>query len=204
MEGKREIRIVGRSSEEAKEKIQSLYRKRLFDHVSSLTEKDKELIKKYEIPKTDEEIALISLANKETNLLTERLGLEKFDISPDNIHIIDEKIYRESVGKDTDAVTRYHEQAIVANSKTVRESPVLFSQVMIHEMLHLKSHLSLQVEEKGEEVERTIYRSGVTSHSSQKKAEQEGGYHKHFNGLHEAIVSLQDSRSLRNHLNQRN
>lgn len=60
---------------------------------------------------------------------------------------------------------------------------------MFHETMHLKGHTSFEIEEDEEKGKiATLYRAGVSVHSSQKK-DTEGPSHEHFRGLHEAIVA---------------
>jgi hypothetical protein len=60
-------------------------------------------------------------------------------------------------------------------------------------MLHLKVHLSIEVEEKDKRVIKTPYRKGLTIETLQRYV-YHGKYHKHFDGLHEAIVAETEKR----------
>jgi hypothetical protein len=67
-------------------------------------------------------------------------------------------------------------------------------------MLHLKAHFSLEVEEEGENVEKTPYREGVSVRALQRHGYHRK-YHEHFEGLHEAIVAETEKRLLPKLLN---
>ena len=52
-----------------------------------------EEIKKTELKKSKEHVKIINLVNNETNKLLEKSSLEKFDISPDNVHLLNSRAY---------------------------------------------------------------------------------------------------------------
>ena len=70
--------ILG-GSEATKHDVKQFY-KELFETQNFLDAK--------ELPKTAEEILIINLVNKETNEILVKFGLEKFDITKKNIHIL--------------------------------------------------------------------------------------------------------------------
>jgi hypothetical protein len=203
MERTPEFRIIGRAPEEEKEKVREQFRGLLFSHLEYLPPEAQELIRKFEYPKTKEEIAVINFANQETNRLRKKLGLESFDIPLENYHILPPEKYREIMGDpNAYAITAFNQQAIVFNAEAARDNLPYFGALALHETLHLKGHLTLEVEE-GKEGEMgegeklpivTLYRAGVSVRALQKDI-VEGRYHEHFGGLHEAIIETQTKKS---------
>ena len=70
-----------------------------------------------------------------------------------------------------------------------------FGAVALHELLHLKAHFSVEVQEEGGKTEKTNYREGVTIRALQRYGHH-GKYHHHFEGLHEGIVAETEKRLL--------
>jgi hypothetical protein len=195
----RDWRILGKVSKENKDTIKKSFNRALFEHLGSFTDEEREELKKMEFVKTPEQIHLIELANKETNALMERLGFSPIDISSDNVHVVSEEVFRKKGKGDASAVALYEEQAIVmkvSDFDRVIGTSSFFSTVF-HEMMHLKSHMSLEVSDAGRNnLDVTFFRTGVTAHSSQAK-NKELLQHKHFNGLHEAIVALAEQKEFK-------
>ncbi len=189
-----EFRIVGGASEEKKQEAKKDLEKALFDHFVSLSPEEKERLEKLEYPKSEKEIALIDFANKETNRLREECGLEPYDIQEGNYHIIPPEFYKEVIGEDSNASTSFSKQGILFNAEHLRDNPVKFGAIALHENLHLKGHVTMEVEEDKDELDKTLFREGVTMRSAQKLGFH-GKHHLHFVGLHEAIVTAQEKKS---------
>lgn len=188
-----------------KEEVRKDYLEKLFSHFNSLTEKQQEILRKNEYPKTEEEKEIIWLANQETDQLMREAGMDYFDIPEENFHIVPPNTYGEITGKQSDSsgITYPTLQGICLNSHVARESLYKFAEVILHEVLHLKGHTAIQVEQKRREKEgkpitflkHKIYRHGLSLYSSWKRDEKTGQEHEHFLGLHEAVVETQAIKS---------
>lgn len=193
-----EFRIIGGAPEEEKEKAKEELHDLLFHHIESLPAAAQENIKKYEYPKTKEELSLINFANRETNRLRKETELKPYEIPPANYHIVPREQYKDVASENTNAVAFFDKQAMVFDVAPARMSPVFFGVLALHETLHLKGHLTLEVEEKIEKdakkIRKTQYREGVSVKALQRDG-LHGKYHEHFKGLHEAIISTQTKKS---------
>ncbi len=194
MEKGREVRIVGEASNEKKDQVRKEIQQALFSHLESLSLQEKEQFEKLEYSKSDKELALIQFANKETSRLMQEAGIEPYDVAVDNFHIIPPELYKDTVGNQGTAVASNIRQGIIFNAQHFRNNPVNFGAVALHELLHLKAHFSVEIQEKNNEVSKTPYREGVTVRALQKYGHR--GYHQHFAGLHEAIVAETEKRLL--------
>src|SRR5690606_34197305 len=82
-----------------------------------------------------------------------------------------------------------------------RKSLLSFVSTALHESLHLNGHTTLEVNEYEDgRIASTNYRQGISVFAVQKKGFN-GEFHSHFDGLHEAIVSEQQKRSLQDLIN---
>lgn len=194
MEKGPEIRIVGNVSTEKKEQVKKEMNQALFDHFESLPKEGQDQMRKLEYPKSEKEIALIDFANEETSRLMQETGIEPYDVPLDNFHIVPPELYKKigSGGVATAFITR---QGMIFDAQRFRDNPVYFGAVALHELLHLKAHLSMEVWGENDEVEKTPYREGVTVKALQRYG-YSGKYHEHFAGLHEAIVAETEKRLL--------
>lgn len=194
------FRIVGGASEEVKNDVRKEMEYRLTDHIDTLPERTYKELEKLEYPKSPEEVELIAFANEETNRLRIEAGVEPYEIPSENTHIVPQELYKQIAPRTGVAACNFERQIIIVNARESRANPVLFGSVVFHETLHLKGYLAMEVEQDGEKVDTTLYRTGVTSIASQKK-KIEGKDHSHFVGLHEAIISEQERRSFSTMLN---
>jgi len=195
MEKGPEIRIIGKASAEKKEQAKKEIEQAFFNHFESLSPQEQGQLEKLEYPKSAKELALINFANEETSQLMQEAGIEPYDVSEKNLHIIPPEFYKKVVSDSTTAVTFNTKQGILFNAQYFRDNPVNFGAVALHEILHLKAHLSIEVQEEGKKVEKTSYREGVSVKALQKHG-YHGKYHEHFAGLHEAIVAETEKRLL--------
>lgn len=201
----REWRLIGNASEESKARVEKSFNKKLFDHWGNATEKEKEDMRKIEIIKTPEQVDLINLANKETNQLMARLGYGPIDVSPENIHLLDDKVFTKFGKENQSGLTVYDEQGILIRASFFEKVQGLasFYSTIFHEMMHLKAHVSLEVRDVNEKSsDASFFRVGVNIYSSHKK-NKERLSHSHFRGLNEAIVALAEQKEYRKQLEQR-
>jgi len=193
MEKAPEFRIIGGASPEKKEQAKKEVEQALFNQFESISPQDREQLEKLEYPKSEKELAFIDFANKETDELMKEAGMDPYDIPAENYHIVPPELYTKvHTGTATTAAIK---QGIVFNAQYFRDNPVTFGASALHETLHLKGHFSLEVEEEGEKVKKTPYREGVTVRALQRHGFH-GKYHRHFDGLHEAIVATQEKKLL--------
>jgi len=190
------FKIIGNAPEEEKEKVKKTYEDRLCSHAETLVGIDKENFRKFEYPKTEKELKIINLINKETNRLLEEVGVKPFDVSSDNFHIVPPEIYKKIKNKEdnSSAATSFEYQVMIFDAEKSRDNSMNFLADSLHELLHLKSHTSIQVEKDGEKIKSHLFREGMGVRASAKKI-KEIGHHMHFNGLHEAIVATQEKKS---------
>ncbi len=193
------IRIIGNAIDNASEEskkdvkdVKEIFVRSLFDQFESLSEDQKKHLEKVEYPKSEEEKVLINFANKETNQLMKKFGIDPYDIPMDNYHIVPTDFFNKIYGAGNGAIAYILQQGIIFNAKINRDSLLQFGTNAFHETLHLKAHLTFQVSENKKEHNpiATVFREGFTCYSSQAKEK-----HKHFVGLHEAIVALQEEKS---------
>jgi hypothetical protein len=202
-EGKRpEPRIVGKASEEIKERARKIILDKFEFHYESLPPDIKDIIEKYEISKMPYEIEAIKIANDITNKLLEKFGLTPFDIPDKNIHILPEEVFEELPRSELLlGVTFFENQWILINNEKMKD---VFSrvQVIFHELIHLKAHFAMEVNEitpqeatelPKEVIEKlrpslsSIYRVGLMIYSLTKKTKEIGRF-VIFWGLNEAVV----------------
>jgi len=200
MEKGPDFRIVGGASPEAKEQARKKLKHKLFNHLESLPDDAKDRMRKYEYPKDEKELAVIGFINRENNVLMEKYGLEPYSVPVDNFHLISHDLYKEHVSDHGIARTFYFNQGIVFDAAEFRARPIKFGSTAYHELLHLKGHTALEVEETPKEedeeqaVKRSLHRAGLSVHSSLKNDILMGMSHEHFRGLHEAVVSAQQKK----------
>jgi len=185
------LRIIGNASSEDKENAKAELIARLYKNNESFSDKDKEILSKFEIIKTNEEIQIIDLISHEIDKTKEEMGLESFRIPSDNYHILDQEFYEERFGDETCGNASFKYQSIAIAEDDARKNLLFFASIALHESLHLHGHRTLEVNnyEDGE-IELTNYREGISILATQKKR-NDGEFTYHFNGLHEAIVSEQ-------------
>lgn len=195
MEKAPQIRAIGNASVEEKEKAKDNLHDLLFSHFESLKPEEVDELKKLEYPKSETEIACINFANKKTDELMQEAWVAPYDIPVQNFHIIPPELFKKISNSDDASATTYTtQQGIIFDARLFRANPVYFGAVAIHEALHLKAHLSLEVNKDEEGVDVTHYRKGVTIQALQKHG-YNGEYHQHFEGLHEAIVATQEKKT---------
>ncbi len=190
-----EVRIVGGASAEKKEQTKKEIEQALFNHFESLSPQEQELFEKFEYPKSEKEIALIDFANEETSRLMQEAGIEPYDVPVDNFHIIPPELYKKAADDHGTAATFNTKQEIFFDAEYFRDNPVHFGAVALHELLHLKAHFSMEVQEDGDKASKTPYREGVSVRALQSYG-YHGKYHEHFAGLHEGIVAETEKRLL--------
>ncbi len=194
-----QIRAVGRGAEEMKERYKKDIIGKLTEHREGLPPVDLERIKKYELEKSQEQLEIIEMTNRQTNELMESLGLKPFDITADNIHIINKRFLND-FGYDEERAAGqalWHKQGILILKQDLQDNPLYFANVVFHEILHLKQHLTIEVsEDKNGKPKVALYRWGVYAESPEKSVEREKVAHSHFGGLVEAIVATEEWRNL--------
>ncbi len=195
------IRVIGNANEESKQLAKKEIEQKLLDQLGSLPETTKEDLKKVEYPKSKEEVAMINFANKETSNLMQEAGIEPYNVPIENYHIIPPELYKNKTRNKGTPIASSMNQGILFNAKNVRGNLIHFGTVAVHETLHLKAHLSIEVQEENDTVNKTPYRTGVSIQALQRHGYREK-YHEHFAGLHEAIVAETEKKLLTKLLDQ--
>lgn len=106
-----------------------------------------------ELEKTEEQIEIINLVNEETNKLLEKYGLEKFDITDRNIHLLDKNAFNDTFGKELEkaninAISGFAPKgqfAVFSLKENMTKS--LFAKKMFHEDIHFKSFQTAYVKD---------------------------------------------------------
>lgn len=160
-------RVVGSISENEKQRILQEKGEVFDDQVF-------EELRGREREKTSEELQIISLANKATNEIRRKYGMDDFEIPSDNIHVITEEAWPKEKG---DAFYNSTLQGIAAREQPAK---IVFLKKVLHEMLHFKSYNALQVT-KGVDPELAEYRVGLTVHARD-------GKRIYFVNLNEAVT----------------
>lgn len=190
-----EFRIVGDISEEEKK----LEKKRLQgflgeEHLSEISEEHLEKLESLEYPMTPEQLEIFRIANKDTNKDMQKAGVKPRSIPARNFHIIPSNLYEEFFpeSSSSSALTEQKQQVVFLDADIARMSLLAFASEAHHEMSHLKHFFSLEVQkdEKKKELQRSIYRTGLSMSSSQKLAFNRRA-HEHFRGLNEAVIAYQ-------------
>lgn len=160
-------RVVGAAPEERKKAI--VKEKELY-----FKEQPFPYLKSQERMKTPEEVEIISLANEAIDTMKERLGLDAFEIPPNNIHVVPEEVWVK-IGEKGAAFYNSGKQTIIMREQS---SKLAFVRMIVHEMLHFKSYNALQVTTEGKVGH---YRSGLKVHSRD-------GKKLYFESLDEAVI----------------
>ncbi|MEI6490871.1 MAG: hypothetical protein WCO16_03905, partial [bacterium] len=201
-------RVVGNVDDERKQAVKDgLAASGGKDQFMGMTDYTKEKIQKLEYKKNESVLEIISFANEESNRLMIELGINPIDVPDENVHILPDDVFldRESHffakadNKDLEADSDTISQSIYLSAEKMRmKSATEIAVIIFHEMLHIKGHLSLEVnvKEDGRE-EMTSYRGGMKIKALQKDTD-EGLYYTYFKGMDEALVSSQEKRMLTN------
>jgi hypothetical protein len=193
-EGGPNIRVVGRVPEEEKEKIRDRVAGFLGEnHLGHLSPEKIEELKKVEIEKSPKQIAAIKLANKINQEIMKRAGIDPYEVSERNFHVLPHDYYQENIdSKGSSGTTAQFVQIVGLDEKSVGKSDVYFGSVAYHEMRHLTSQLALEAQEKigvkdGERAFKDdAWRAGISTYSPYASKEK---FHHHLKGLNEAVVS---------------
>jgi hypothetical protein len=160
-------RVIGKVSDIEKEKIlksrEEIFNDQAFEELEGK-----------ECEKTPEELQIIDLANKMTNEIRNKYGLENFDVPAKNIHIIKKE---EWPRKGKDGFYKSNFQGVAMPEEVVK---LAFANTVFHEMVHFKSYNALQVT-KAENPEIDDYRVGLT-------IKTRDGKKMFFSSLNEAIT----------------
>ena len=198
------IRIVGDASEKikqkTKEKFQGYFREK---HMESVSKEKLEAVIALEYEKSRAETELIEAADNEFNDIMRKAEAEPFDVPPKNIHLIPPELYEKINRTQGDAITATQHRAIFINAEKYRNNPLDFGKTIFHELLHLKGHFAVEVEENSneKEAEASVYRSGLSVFSSQKSEDEYRG-HKHFDGLEEGLAGALERRYFQKMINR--
>jgi len=179
-----EIRTVGNASPKVKEQIKKEYEE-LF-YLSETKEK------------SEKELAIINFVNKETNELMQEVGFIPYNIPENNYIFLESNIYKEIKEDKNPAAALVDSQKIIFNKEVYSNNPILFGVAAMHETMHLKGHISVEINEKNGNIKDTIYRDGFSVVSAQKHRkldEYNNGFHQHFVGLEDAIVSTVEKKA---------
>jgi hypothetical protein len=190
------MRVVGGASEEYKQQERKRIESLLYEnHLDSLNETDRDELEEHEIEKSPSHLAAINFANEYSNQLREDAGVESYDIPDRNFHLMPRKLYEKAFGTNSGGVALQKHQAVALNADRFKDNPISFALTTVHETLHLKGHQVSEVEDVEDGTRTSLRRMGFSALSSQKN-NNEGKDHEHFLGLHEAVVSELEKRSI--------
>lgn len=193
MEKGPEFRIIGNASQEVKESVKKRIERNSCGSFNFLSEKERQSLEKSERPKTAEELALIDFANEETNRLRKEIGVTPYDIPRENFHIVPH-----GFGESGDSAGHVDKQLqrVFLNEKTLQfgSSPLRFGLTAVHELIHLKGHLTIEVSQIGNETYMSEVRHGLVVEPPEKKIQDGKGKH-YFSGLEEALAGTFEKKS---------
>jgi len=165
-------RVIG-TTKEWEEEIKEI-------HAQEFAKKNIEEVKDIEFEKTQEQIKIIDFVNEETNKLLAKYNLPEFDIPSNNVHLVDEKAYRELNPLEEDKFTRFS-PAYQAVFTSKSQPKFIFAERIYHEFIHFKSYQAMQRVLKDEPEFYELYRLGFMLYSRDGKKE-------YFRNLNEAIA----------------
>lgn len=219
------VRVVGKSSEETKEKLREKIATRFKEGLDeNFSDPIAEKFKTLEYDKRPYEVEFIVAANEIINKLRERYGLPPFQVSPDKIHIVPPELLREAgYGTGFTGLQDTNRQIIVANSEQLRQNITKTGRNMLHEITHLMGYVAFEAvdEDKKEVQEETDlnsnkdttnkdqkliwgnHRIGLMTFGGRRKS-KEGRYYENFRGLNEAVVSEIENKYSNNIINNSN
>ena len=183
--------------EEEKQKVSEEFGGKFSEgEFTELSDKALEDIKTQEYDKRPYELEFIEKSSEITNRLREKYGLAGFDLSPRNIHILPPELFKK-IYNNSSAVANHdpYRQVITANSDGLRyqDNRVSEASSIFHETIHLKSYVSLDIDQKEDKKRRSIRRLGLTISEGYDKADKDEWYES-FRGLNEAVVSELEQR----------
>jgi hypothetical protein len=183
--------VIGNASEEEKWKFVKRRTHIFTNQLESegLSPEKKRSVEEANFPKSPEQISILNFINEETNKLMVELGIEPFDVPPENFYILPDTNLKELTDSKTGAYE--DESQAVGLTYHLRSSLFRFAYVSYHEMLHFKARQVSEVYKNENKVKNQTYRHGVRAYSTSKK-DAEGNWHAHFVGLDEAIVGRQE------------
>lgn len=131
--------------------------------------------------KTGDELQILALANKATNAMRRKCGLENFDVPPDNVHIIQKKFWDNPY---TALIFLPQAQNIILEetSRNIR-----FAERAFYAMTLFKSYGALQkLTDTGEIAE---YRMGLRTKPRSRAKMSSLGPHGYFEDVNDAVVA---------------
>lgn len=177
-------RVVGKIDETQRDEMIE-NQKRIFEDQSAFrenqTEESNSLAHTNERKKTPEELEVIAVANDATNKVLETHGLEKFDIPPENVHILHKnlalKLWESLLGRKLEGSFGQFTESIEIKDPI---SKIALLHHVVHEMIHAKSYNARQ-RTKDNDPGLYNYRAGIETWS--RDAEEI-----YFQGLNEAVT----------------
>lgn len=186
-----ETKFAGSGTEDQKNQVNDRIKNNFINNRAEITKKQLERLRPLEYPKQDYEKAAIADINTALNSILIEVGVEPFDASEENIYIVPESIVREVNNGESNSFALPERKSILINAeKSVHPRERI--ETILHEMIHLKGFLSMEVRADGEE---DIRRVGLEAHSTLKD-NADGPSFRHFIGLNEAVVSELEKRLL--------
>jgi len=190
------LRIIGDGSEEEKTKVENSIEKRLNDSRSFVPENELDRLHSVEYKKGEVEKSAINFSNKYTANLLKQAGVPNFDIPGNNYYFLPNEEYNRVSDSGGNATANPSKKIIALNSLKVGGKPLFMALVVLHETIHLKSFLSIELNKDEEVKDKSTFREGVVVHSAKTKDEEAGFSHSHFLGLQEAIIANLEKRAL--------
>ena len=185
--------VVGSASlETKKEKARQIVERFGEYHYEQFSSRQRTILESSEIKKSKCEKLAIEKINEITNSILSEFKLDVFNVPERNVHLIPDKLFKEITKDETiTGATSEIMQLILLNAEALKD-PMSRISAMLHEIIHLKSFLVLEVHE---DLKR-VYRGGVTVGALREKSEKVG-YFMMFGGLNEAIVTEIQKRYLK-------
>lgn len=132
------------------EETNSKAREILKRHFCGSYEEIEKHLKMKEFKKSEDQVRIIEFVNIEANNVMEKYGVEKFDISPDNIHLYsreDFNILFQNKRKDLVAFYSPLVRAVIMNQSGEGYNRAAFAHYIFHEFMHFHQCLEIFVRE---------------------------------------------------------
>lgn len=200
---KRNIRVVGKATEQQKEKLRMGILSAFDSYYDRLPNEEQEMLRRFdaENPKTKFELDIIEIVNEIINEVIEGAQLHPFDVPPQAVHIVPGDIYEKINTRSPHSkgsAFYYHQIVLIRKEPHAHGGLIGLASIILHELGgHLKSFIAVEASiDDSDDVRRVIpriHRSGMRIEAQSVKKMRDGLNTKDelswFRGLDEAVVT---------------
>lgn len=199
----RYVRMVGRATEEQKEKIRVGIVSAFDSYYDRLPHEEREILRKFdaENPKTQFELDIIEVVNEVIDEVMEGAQLHPFDTPPQAVHIVPGDIYKKINSRSPHSkgsAFYYHQIVLIRREPHVHGGLIGLVSIILHELGgHLKSFIAVEASVDNSDGSRRViphvHRSGMRIEAQSVKKVRDGLSPEDelswFRGLDEAVVT---------------